>query len=467
MLEEFVAKEKHPPAETALAMLSFLQELPAGGTAAEKRFISLYGPLCDRIFGKILGEKEEYRHKDGGWFSAQHAWPRTTSSGVAPVSSSRHQPLGQTGRLSSLSMHTKQLQEDPVVRLLGSVGKTKQGELPPPTLIEAISRESENRPEVYYKFPFFGLPKQTQELWLASLEPALGGQPTRVDPTENSLRLFRNLLRQGPQEQAELQLYRQKTLHKHHEQLPGIRLSPRGFHSPSPRKLSPSKETAGGDASPVVMFSMLEYYHFLFLRYPLAAPAPKTLVQRRSPRAEHYGDKIYLDIYKCTLRRFLPYEPEEGRHIAFDQTSRQSELFLRVIIALWIETQCVMDQTNKVVEAIQERKRYSGVTEPLVFDLSSTYELVQTRYDPPVSQVQRCLRLLIVRVVVDPALSKAIDNRRGWCLGPAMTALQQPFYNQVRATFRHASIHASSSPFFAAFSCWLIWLEPWNAFIRE
>jgi hypothetical protein len=493
MLEEKIESEKHPPAETALAMLSFLQnELPAGGTAAEKRFIRLYGSLCDRIFGKILDPAEGYRHKDGGWFSCQSQWSRSTSVTAPPMYQSPQQGQQLAGR-RSLSIKTQPLPEDPVVKLLGTAGKpntnnnnnnnNNTGEQDtdlPPTLIEAISKESENRPALCYKFPFLGLPKSTQDIWLAVLEKALGGNAEqKAFCTENYTRLFASLLRKNPLEQTDLQRYRQETMNKN-KQRTTFHLSPRGFNPPiSPRQPSPVKDKTKTeeDNSPYILLSMLEYYIFLLVRYPLAAPIPKQPVPRTSSVhtrsvKEPYGDTVYFDIFKRTMRHFLPYKSEEGRHIAFHQGShqgpgsRQSELFLRVIIALWIEVSTQIEPTQKVLQIIQERKTRAGDTNPPAYDLGSSFDLVQAKFDPPKAKVQKCLRQLIIRVVTDPSLMETMTKGNltniDWCLGPTMTALQQPFYNQVRTAFRHASIHVLASPFFSTFNAWLIWLEPWN-----
>ena len=48
----------HNPAETSLALLSFLQqELYYGGTAAEARFIRLFPLLIQRLFGILPNER--------------------------------------------------------------------------------------------------------------------------------------------------------------------------------------------------------------------------------------------------------------------------------------------------------------------------------------------------------------------------------------------------------------------------
>jgi hypothetical protein len=469
MLEEALNNEKHPPAETALAMLSFVQvELSAGGAAAEARFFRLYGPLCDRIFGPILSSKEEFRHKDGGWLSTQNAWNRNPSTVPSrePLASHAHMTRSSTGSLDT----------DPIVKLLGTCGKPTSIEQPPPTLIEAISSEAQNRPGVGFRLPLHALPKSTQDAWLALLEAAVGGKPADLSSSENHTRLLGSILRKSPEEQSELLVYRQKSARK--QQVQPLQLSPRGFHSPMMKKSTTPEKKDEEEFQPNAMLSMLEYFLFVFMRYPLAAPVPKappayamssrSVGLSGSRTKDAYGDSVYYHLFRRYMRHFLPYEREEDRYIAFSNSTRESasELYLRIIIALWLESHARVAPTSKVVQSIADRKLRAGIMDVSVYDLNVSYELVQAKYEPPPQLVQRCLRSLVVHLVLDPALSNTIVEQSlgssKWCLGSSMTAMQQPLYNYLRTTLRHASIHASDSPFFAALNMWLIWLEPWN-----
>lgn len=495
MLEEAVRNEKSQPAETALSMLSFLQsEMPAGGTASESRFFGLFGPLCERIFGPVLGPEDGFRHKDGGWLSAQQQWTRPPSTLV----SSPRSPLGQqiASKASLSRSNTMSLDSDPVVKLLGTAGKPNNREPLPLTLVEAISKESENRPSVGFAFKFHALPKHMQDAWLVLVEASMGGSITDDACSENNFRLLGSLLRKRPEEQNQLRLFKQRSAQKQQEHLrQPLQLSPRGFNSPTavvtPMKglPSPNKANEQAEATPNVMLSMLEYYLVLFLRFPVAAPdrkvssvssIPGVNVHRiatptnagmpmRVPR-ETFGEIIYYHIFRRCMRHFLPYEPEDGRSIAFTDEYRESELFLRMIIALWLESPTRLTPTTKVVQTILERRQRSGLDDTALastLDLNSSYDLVQqaSKYDPPPAQVCKCLRTLIIHAVLDPALTQnCLDhaNAEKWCLSTCVTVLQQPFYNYVRTSFRYASIHSSDSPFYGALNSWLIWLEPWN-----
>lgn len=479
MLEEALTCDdaKHQPSEAAVAMLTFVQvELSAGGAAAEKRFFHLYGALCDRIFGPIQSAKEDFRHKDNGWLSLQNApkRPSLPSSSPRPHSRVMSPHAGITRSVSS------SLDSDPIVKLLCTSGKPSLKEQPLPTLIEAISNEEKT--DVSFRLPLHALPKVTQDAWLALLEAALGGKPAESSCSENHARLLRSILRKPPGEQTELLQYKQHSATK--QQLQPLSISPRGFSSPMMKTASPAKSKTTEELPPNAMLGMLEYYLFMFCRFPLAPPAPSQAPVSRtrtiSPhygvrKQEAYGDTVYVHLFRKYLRHFLPYEREAGRSISFTEATRESELFLRICIALWLESHACVVPTSKVIQSIQGRRRSAGLpeAEPIDFDLHVSYDLVQAsnKYQPPPQLVQKCLKKLVIHLVLDPALYKTFVEKNvsdpRLCLGSSMTAMQQPFYNHLRTTLRNAPLHASNSSFFAAFDLWLMWMEPWNLKIRK
>lgn len=330
----------------------------------------------------------------------------------------------------------------------------------------------------------------------------------------NEQRLLAQLLRKRPEEQMQLRLYLQKSAqqqqaHPHSRQ--PLQLSPRiGLHSSASPSCnaanlsstpSSKKETEG--VPPTVTMSMLEYYLVLFLRFPLAAPdrnrPPGSNTsgvhahrvphyQRRT--SEAYGDTLYFQLFQRLVRHFLPKEAEETRYIDFRSGSNnffyaESELFVRLLMALWLEP-LRLTPTPQIVQAIRERRGLHHTTEPLLLDLSASYDLVVLSptvatsatttttttatpqaavYKPPPSMVHRCVRSLLIAVILDPALRQ---NCRTTAIAGApalttcLTALQPAVYNYIRASFRFASIHSSESSFFGAMNAWLIWLEPWN-----
>lgn len=560
MLEESIRNyEKVHPAEIALSMLSFLQsELPAGGTAAETRFLNVFIPLCECIFGPIASP--DYRHKDGGWLSAQNPWTRTIpSNGVTGLSSSSmSSPRSSLGSPSAPKLHlptsniattSQSLDSDPVVKLLGTAGKASNNREPLPlTLVEAISKESQHRPSVTFPLPFHSLPLPLQDAWLALIKQqgvmmmtttmmmgsrnATSSSPADeglVPYSRNDMRLLGQLLRKGPNEQSQLRMYTSRSkplnINNKHAQ-PDYMNQPMNHRSPqnsttlssSPASLAhynsisgiASPKISGKETfydsqpeSPDVLLSMLEYYLFLFLRFPLFAPErnnsgtaassiPGVNVHRipanhptnhiRIAR-ETFGESLYYHIFRRCMRHFLPYETEDTqRSMALygNDEFRESELFLRLVIAMWLEGQSRLSPTANMLQSMMERRRHrTGLTNDdvtsstLILDLNSSFDLTQTfgKYEPLPNQVHKCLRTLIIHVILDPAVDRnSLDSstRRTYynnklCLSPCLTILQQPIYNYIRSTFRFAPIHSSSeSSFYGALNIWLIWLEPWN-----
>ncbi|KAL7578344.1 hypothetical protein ACA910_012750 [Epithemia clementina (nom. ined.)] len=492
MLEEALKNDKKNPAEVAQAMLSYVQlELTAGGTAAESRFFRLYQPLCDRIFGPLVlvqeskvledgnhrPQRQRYRHKDPGWLLERSPWSLSLSSYNQGGSVSNSSLPPRSGGVSNAKVES-----DPVVKLLGTAGKPVTLDPQAPTLIEAISAESVNRPGWGFPFPFDALPDATRKSWLATLEDSPATSATRQEfvLTDNTKTLLTQLIRRGPLEQHDLVKFcRQKS--NNAQQVSMMKLSPRGFHSPmgtqstvtqSPAQKVHDESKKDDSNSPNVVLGMLEHFLFLFLNFPLAKPTPKPLPAPQGfasssssiqyPK-QTYGDIVYNFLFRRYLRHFLPYEKDGSRHIAFSPENRESELFLRIMICLWMETHGRLKATNAVVGAIIDRHQRSYQLEPPSFDLGAAYDLVVVRYEPPSAQVQKCLCSVIIHIVLDPALNKHAVQENGWRPTAAMTAMTQPFYNYVRSSFRHASIHQQdSSPFFGVLDAWLIWLEPWN-----
>lgn len=463
MIEEALKQDK-APAETAQQMLQFVQyELPAGGAAAEKRFYTLYGPLCERIFGPIQGEKESYRHKEGGWLAVQTRWKPLLSQKPASPKIGAH---GIT--------RVPTWESDPVVRLLATAGKQTGKEAPLPTLMEALSNETENRPSVGFSFPFHALPVALQASWMALLDMSMGGKPSNVFVTDNDSRLLGSLLHKEPKDQRGLLVQRQQAAQKTDPSI-GLQLSPRTFTSPTRVPPTPSKSGDKEDDAPTVILSMLEYYLIVYIRFPLSAPTPMAApvsyahgnrgINHYRSRETPFGETVYYYLFRKYLLHFLPYSRQDSRSISFDSGTGASEIFLRVIIAMWMESQTCVTPTAKVVQSIEERRSRVQGYEPPSLNLNSSYDLVKAKYEPPPSLVKQCLKLLFIHVMSDPKMHTVMDDAvltREWTLSGAMTALQQPFYNYMRATFRHAPIHATESPFFAAMDLWLMWLEPWN-----
>jgi hypothetical protein len=473
MLQEALEKSTYAPAEVALMLTNYVEsELPAGGASAEKRFFELFPTLCERVFGVI--STKDYRHETGGWLSRERRWEWQTSS--SSKSPSRH--YGPTKPPS--------IRSDPVVLLLGTGRKTSASkDRSPLILIDAFAKEAEHRQNVRYDFPFLALPKSMQADWLAMIQTDLGTNwaADKYEPSENSSRLLGSLIRTKPREQTHLLMYQQTKAQKGNEtprrplQLNPLFSSPNTIRSPSnPSLTATSPSNLKDDAPPKALLSMLEYYLLVFIRYPLAPPEVKVSTtpslgyrvgQIGSLRSkEHFGDSVYYELFTEYVNYYVPIRVSRGPFEGFSGLGRPSELFVRFIVAIWLESRNKLAASDEACSTLQQRR---GTDVSL--DLCASYDLVKASYSHLPNQVSRCFHQLISRVVMDAAvanLSERIsrDQKRreekSLCLSPVMAVLQQPFFNHIRNVFRNASIHSQDSTFASTLSDWLCWLEPWN-----
>ena len=488
MLEETLSNPTYSPAEVALMLTSYVEvELPAGGASAEARFFQLFSLLCQRVFGVI--SPKDYKHEIGGWLARTRRWerPSTSSSSKSPSSSGHYGPIKSSQQTS--------IRTDPVVRLLGTVtirtaaSTTTSKDQAPLSLIEAFAKEAEHRDNVRYEFPFLGLPKSMQEDWLALIQISLGAVDNH-QPSENSKCLLGTLFRVKPLAQNQLRVYQQTKVQKKDQRRP-LQLNSM-YGSPTQNSpATPVMATAASpntkdkpDATPNVLLSMLEYYLLVFVRYPLAEPDTKTTTStasstpvnrvgsiNRSPyltsrSTEPYGESVYYELFTEYIYYYVPTRGTRGQFNGFVGLQRPSELFVRMVIGLWYEGQNQLAPTAKTCTALRERRGLN-----LSLDLNASFDLVKATYTSPPKQVTRCLHNLVMRVVADSSIADLSEhvhrdlkgrNLDFLCLSPTMEIMQQPFYNQIRNVFRHASIHSKDSCFYSTLSDWLAWLEPWN-----
>lgn len=513
MLEEALKDPSRNPADTAQAMRIFIsQDLPIGGTATGDRFFhQLYTPLCTRVFGEMADSKGEFKHEPGGWLSVQNRWRPAPSS---MQSSSTAAGVGMSRSVPGRPGVTPSIDADPVVQLLGPK------KVPPPkpgsknansseahmrSIIETLEVEMVSRSGIYFPFPFQALPASIQRQFMLVLEQVVvngaANNPNQQHHhqmnhqhafgmnvveqvhneqgamSQNAYRLFTELLLVNPEGQVQVKAYQQKKLHEKNFAQP-LQLSP-GLASPQSRTpISPTNMTSPipeqKEEVPKFLLSALEYYLFLFIRYPLASPfiprqtslqpgVNRYQVVNRSRTTSPYGEIVYRNLFNRYLEYYLPHTPYPTAEAEFPPSKATSEMFLRIVITFWLESQVVIPMTTKAVHAIRERFRRTGIQHEPSVDLKMSYDLAFGKYSPLPSLAQQCLKNLTIHLLKDPTIYHSVmDHSRNWCLSQAMTALQQPFYNYVRSSFRHASIHAQGSAFYSAMNAWLIWLEPWN-----
>lgn len=377
---------------------------------------------------------------------------------AAPSSRAAGGASGVNIRTTS-SSSSAYLERDPVVKLLGTAVGSRDADSQP-TFIEAISKESANRPAAGFPVPFHAFPETLRESWLAVLaQLSRAAAPPLNKCSAQTQRLLTELLRRPPLEQMELRMFKQSQAQKKESAAPLMQLSPRGFPagtSPQAKNTSTNGRDQKKPAEPNVILSMLEYYLFLFLRYPLAKPVRKATTSSSSSQrslggsrreSEPYGDTMYFFLFGRYLRHFLP-------HFKNGPLSKDSELFLRIVVSMWFESQGRCQTTEDVLKRHFRGDAATGA------NLSLSFDLVQLKYDPPFMQVQKCLLSLVKHLILDPALE--VRDGPNYALTPAMSLLQESFYNYVRATFRRAPVHSTQSPFYSALDMWLLWLEPWN-----
>ncbi|CAB9531205.1 expressed unknown protein [Seminavis robusta] len=496
MLEEALRDPNKHPAEVATAMLSFIRsDLVNGGSSSEERFYQLFLPLCNRVFGEIMQDnKLEYKHQAGGWLSAEQRWK-------TPATMQSQHSYGRSVKRSPPTT----IDQDPVVQLLGPVprssssrvGNKENENYPALSLIDTISEGMATRQTGYFVFPFLALPQPMQQQFLGVLErrligitpnshmPLSMGHPAdpiaqQVLVSQNSNRLFGSLLRVPPDQQNHIVAYQQKKLLARDQSQP-LQLSP-GLASPphAVGSMSPSAgaRTSQQEDAPSIYLSMIEYYCFLFLRYPIAAPQINRQVQTQAQIGRYhmrgmvarnsppYGEQVYCVLFQRYMRYFLPQTRAPTVSPEFSMEQAKSEFFLRSIIAFWFESHGSLLTTNKATQAILERSQRTGIHQTPSMDLNMAYDLTAGKFEPIPKLSQKCLRSLVVHLITDPTICLSVFDQgsiaRGWCLSQPMTVVQESFYNYVRTTFRHASIHHSGSTFYTALNTWLIWIEPWN-----
>ncbi len=320
---------------------------------------------------------------------------------------------------------------------------------------------------------------------------------------------------------------------------------------------------------PNLELTMLEYYLFLFIRFPLSNPTWSTQIQdqqRRYGRSSInsrtnvlYGQRVYSHLFTNYMNSYLSLGQEynEGSlkvglncfdgattvasnfdpsvrdfvHSSSSVATRNhtSELFIRLIIELWIEGPNVAPTTHDAVT--RYRRVRAGVlssssSSPSSFSnlnpsLRDSLELAQpnsnTPLVPPPGRVQSGILNLVRHLLSDLSMRELVrktslviqqrqrEDRSGngncrttsssdrgdrpgtpslvnddniidisnggdevaWPLPPAITAMQQSTYNYIRLGLACGAIHDRTSNFHWALETWLMWLEPWNYVVKR
>lgn len=320
---------------------------------------------------------------------------------------------------------------------------------------------------------------------------------------------------------------------------------------------TPSQKGGGTAATnePNLKLTMLEYYLFLFVRFPLSNPTWLTQMQDQQRRFggrstttsnnnAMYGQRIYSHLFTNYMNSYLSLGQEYNEDSldvgmnCFDgattttmvTSSYTSELFLRLIIELWIEGPNVATTTQDAV--LRYRRVRAGVwssgstsLSPSSSSSSSTVnptlrdslELAQPSNNapvvPPPGRVQSGILSLVRHLLSDLSMREMVRkvsgvvqqrqredrsgstsgggdrpstptlvnddnidgsppssggrNKVAWPLPPAITAMQQSTFNYIRLGLACGAIHDRSSNFHWALETWLMWLEPWNYVVKR
>eukprot|EP00816_Leptocylindrus_hargravesii_P005450 CAMPEP_0196820212 /NCGR_PEP_ID=MMETSP1362-20130617/74279_1 /TAXON_ID=163516 /ORGANISM="Leptocylindrus danicus, Strain CCMP1856" /LENGTH=517 /DNA_ID=CAMNT_0042199001 /DNA_START=26 /DNA_END=1577 /DNA_ORIENTATION=- len=168
-----------------------------------------------------------------------------------------------------------------------------------------------------------------------------------------------------------------------------------------------------------------------------------------------YGETAYLYLFRCYVRHFVRHNNNS------DVLSHRGELFLRILIEMWLE-----GNNESYSESEMQQQNVEVDDDSLESAFDKTQVCGQYNYTP--SYTLDALKQMVSYICTDGNLKQRVFEASSsystqWCLPPAMTVLQQPLFTFIRLALRYAPIHSrSSSTFYSAFSMWLRLLEPWN-----
>jgi len=280
---------------------------------------------------------------------------------------------------------------------------------------------------------------------------------------ENATRILFRLLSGAPKDQLELKTHFEKTHRQRHPPQGQHHGAFGNFGSPTPLKQR-SHGAMGtrmgnnlghqmppgdrGHAShcnePSLELTMLEYYLFLFVRFPLANTSWESqwndhlARQRRSSNrlAPPFGQRVHSYLFSSYLNYFLPQGRGYDERMlgvgvdCFDRCrtietvaslDRTSELFLRLLIEFWIEGPNVAPTTH---DAIARYRRVSGglsnssssqaVLQP---SLSDSLELAKPFHQPfisPPPQVQSGVLNFVRHLISDKSMRDSVQTVSGY-----------------------------------------------------
>jgi hypothetical protein len=503
------------------------------------------------VINKVVND---YRHAEGGWLG-QHASPAVARSSRV---------VGTTSPSSSLTSSTIMIENDPIVRLLRAPALSVQDDghgnndggscYMPPTLIDAMTAIC-----VRFGLPLGAMTNVAPSLidnWrvcfdemdekmggggAASISIASGTVRGTIGK-ENATRILTLILApnysgskgQISNDQLGLKRHFQLLRMEEHIKRGGQQRhgGGSGFGASPPSKPSPSSSSTQMNSrvaltqgtpekippSPSVDLTMLEYYLTIFIRFPLCNPT----WSERSSQTLAYGQRIYrhllagyFDYYlshgqiynrqssllgigiECFDRRDTStfVDPEVASH------NRMSELFLRLIIELWMEGRNVAPTTSESVSRYRQIRTGTIGDGPTLRDSLELARPVRSDFVQPPVEIMKGIITLIRHLISDVSMwervhetSSALHRRQreeregkntfgevgeigssltpecnevSWPLPPALTAIQPSHFNYIRMGLSCGAIHDRGSIFYGALETWLAYLEPWNYVLKQ
>jgi hypothetical protein len=351
---------------------------------------------------------------------------------------------------------------------------------------------------------------------------------------ENATRILYHLLLNGPNEQVELKNYfqsggsggnvlQQQNLNQMSSPRAAFTATPiKQQQQQHPQQMNTPRTTttaAVANSEPNIELTMLEYYLLIFLRFPLANQEWEIQLQDHLRRMGYggsniaYGQRVYSHLMTSYMNYYLPHgvHRPDGSSSNYNvgttsvvecgaSLDRTAELFLRLVIELWIEGQVSPPTLTDAIQRYRNGRSaflstssstLSSSFNPTLRDsLELTQPLKTSNISPP-SQIQigvlNLVRHLVSDVTVrtmvknastlcqyrqtqerDGGVSGDDDNAKiSWCLPPAMSTIQPSIFNYIRLGLACGSIHDRRSIFHRALEAWLVWIEPWNYVMKR
>lgn len=448
LLEDAFQNEQTLPAEAASALSNFLiHELnpQSSDGSAEARLAKTWPKIMERIFGSVktavvTGSNNPEAVLEGGWMNRNMPPNWNALNG----NSSRMIGGGNSPSRIQSSMHLQRpsIDKDVLVRLLLPTNPYQ------PTLLDAALLVEERLSGARFSFPLSSLPPTSQKFLVQMVPKPMQYQSDLGGPIyqQQQLQLQQESVSTAPRESAK-KLY--TSLHVPVIEQMGV-LGSTSHQDMSQR--SPGAPAAVETSDAFVLLSMFEHYLFYYFKFP-AMRAHRN--QPMNGQGKTYGETVYLSLFRCYVRNFVRHSNNS------DVLSNRGELFLRVLIEMWLEG------NNESYSESYMRQQNVGANDD---SLENAFEKTQVceQYNCTPSYTLEALKQLVSYLCTDEALKQSVFEASSysaqWCLTPAMTVMQQPLFSFIRLALRYAPIHSrNASTFYCAFSMWLRLLEPWNS----